>query len=65
MQSGIVYRCQWKNQLIGDTWQSITPDFADTGSLFSWTDDGTQTGGLEAAKRFYRVVVPLALQIER
>ena len=57
-QSGITYRCQWKNQLIGDTWQSITPDFAGTGSVLSWTDDGTQTGGLDAAQRFYRVVVP-------
>ena len=57
-QTGITYRCQWKNQLIGATWQSITPDFAGTGSLLSWTDNGTQTGGLDAAQRFYRVVVP-------
>ena len=57
-QPGITYRCQWKNQLIGATWQSITPDFAGTGSLLSWTDNGTQTGGLDAAQRFYRVVVP-------
>ena len=56
-QPGITYRCQWKNQLIGATWQSITPDFAGTGDLLSWTDNGTQTGG-PAPQRFYRVVVP-------
>jgi hypothetical protein len=56
-QPGITYRCQWKSQLIGATWQSITPDFAGTGSLLSWTDDGTQTGG-HGTQRFYRVVVP-------
>ena len=56
-QPGITYRCQWKNQLIGATWQSITPDFAGTGGLLSWTDNGTQTGG-PAPQRFYRVVVP-------
>jgi hypothetical protein len=24
----------------------------------SWTDDGSQTGGLPAESRFYRIVVP-------
>jgi hypothetical protein len=57
-QPGIIYRCQWKDQLTDAMWQSITPDFAGTGSLLSWTDNGTQTGGLTAAQRFYRVVVP-------
>jgi hypothetical protein len=38
-------------------WQSTTPDLAGTGSLMSWMDDGTQTGGF-SLQRFYRVTVP-------
>ncbi|MEP7015384.1 MAG: alkaline phosphatase family protein [Verrucomicrobiota bacterium] len=56
-QTGTTYRCQWKNGLIGATWQSITPDFSGTGSVLSWTDDGSQTGGI-GSQRFYRVIVP-------
>lgn len=56
-QPGITYRCQWKNNLT-DVWQLITTTFAGTGSTVSWTDDGTQTGGLPGAQRFYRVIVP-------
>jgi alpha-glucosidase (family GH31 glycosyl hydrolase) len=55
---GITYRVQWKNGLSDLTWQSITPDFAGTGSTVSFLDDGTQTGGFPAASRFYRVTVP-------
>ena len=57
-QPGISYRIQWKNMLLDNSWQTITPDIAGTGSDLSWTDDGTQTGGLGAAQRFYRLVVP-------
>ncbi len=56
-QSGTTYRCQWKNDLFEPTWQSITPDFPGTGAVLSWTDDGSQTGGL-APERYYRVTVP-------
>lgn len=56
-QPGITYRVQWKNSLDDITWQAITPDFAGTGSLLSWTDNGSQTGG-PGAQRFYRVTVP-------
>ncbi|MEP6810197.1 MAG: alkaline phosphatase family protein [Chthoniobacterales bacterium] len=55
-QPGITYRVQWKNGLT-DGWQSITPDFPGTGSLISWTDNGSQTGGAGSA-RYFRVVVP-------
>lgn len=55
---GIVYRVQWKNALTDSTWQSITPDFVGTGSTQSWQDDGSQTGGLPAETRFYRVTIP-------
>jgi len=57
-RTGIVYRLQWKNALSDPTWQSITPDFVGTGSTQSWQDDGSQTGGLPADARFYRVTVP-------
>ncbi len=57
-QPGITYRVQWKSSLVAPVWQTITPDFAGTGDLISWTDDGTQTGGVGATERFYRVVVP-------
>jgi hypothetical protein len=57
-QPGIPYRAQWKNALSDATWQSIVPDFTGNGSVLSWTDDGNQTGGLPAASRFYRIVVP-------
>lgn len=57
-QPGIVYRVQWKNDLVDPQWQNITPDFTGTGSTMNWTDDGSQTGGLPAAKRFYRITIP-------
>ena len=57
-QPGFAYRIQWKNTLATSGWQTITPDIAGTGSVLSWTDNGTQTGGLGATERFYRVVVP-------
>ena len=53
----VAYRMQWKNALIGATWQSISPDFIGTGSTMSWLDNGSQTGGLTAT-RFYRMVLP-------
>jgi hypothetical protein len=49
---------QWKNTLTDPTWQSITPDFVGTGSEQDWQDDGSQTGGLPAPTRFYRVTIP-------
>ena len=57
-QPSITYWVQWKDTLGAVTWLAITPDFAGTGSLLSWTDDGSQTGGLGAQQRFYRVIVP-------
>jgi alpha-D-xyloside xylohydrolase len=57
-QPGITYRVQWKNALSDPTWISITPDFTGTGGIMSWLDDGSQTGGLPANQRFYRVIVP-------
>lgn len=56
-QTGTTYRCQWKNSLFDSVWQSITPDFPGTGTILSWTDDGSQTGGF-GPQRFFRVVVP-------
>jgi hypothetical protein len=56
-QIGTSYRVQWKNALFDSLWQSITPDFSGTGAVLSWTDNGSQTGGL-APQRFYRVTVP-------
>jgi len=53
----INYRVQWKNVWTDPVWNSVTPDFTGNGSLMSWTDDGSQTGGL-ALQRFYRVVIP-------
>lgn len=55
-QTGTNYRVQWKNGL-ADSWQPITPDFSGTGSVLSWTDNGSQTGGL-GPERFYRVTIP-------
>lgn len=57
-QPGINYRVQWKESLDANVWQSITPNFSGTGSLLSWTDNGSQTGGLAVPQRFYRVLVP-------
>jgi hypothetical protein len=57
-QPGIPYRVQWKNALSDTTWQPIVPDFTGDGSVLNWTDDGSQTGGLSASSRFYRIVVP-------
>jgi hypothetical protein len=57
-QPGLAYRVQWKNNLGDTTWQSISPDITGNGSLESWMDDGTQTGGFGAAQRFYRVILP-------
>lgn len=56
-QTGVNYRVQWKNELTDPTWQSIVPDRAGTGSTISWSDDGSQTGGLPAT-RSYRVIIP-------
>lgn len=56
-QTGTNYRVQWKNGLADSTWQPITPDFSGTGSVLSWTDNGSQTGGF-APERFYRVTIP-------
>ena len=53
----INYRVQWKNVWTDPVWNSVIPDFTGNGSLMSWTDDGSQTGGL-ALQRFYRVVIP-------
>jgi phosphatidylinositol-3-phosphatase len=53
----VVYRVQWKNALIGETWQSITPDFTGNGATMSWLDNGSQTGSLPDS-RFYRIVLP-------
>jgi hypothetical protein len=33
-------------------------DFTGNSFVLNWTDDGSQTGGLPAASRFYRIVVP-------
>ncbi|GEM_PF-447306 len=57
-QLAIPYRVQWKNSLLDPTWLSITPDFAGSGGMMNWLDDGTQTGGVPTAQRFYRVTVP-------
>ncbi|MDQ6654301.1 MAG: alkaline phosphatase family protein [Verrucomicrobiota bacterium] len=57
-QPGITYRVQWKPDLLAAPWQNITPDFAGTGGPLSWRDDGSQTGGLTAPGRFYRILVP-------
>ena len=57
-QPGLAYRVQWKGDLVGATWQSITPDKTGTGNLLSWTDDGTQTGTVPSIQRFYRVIIP-------
>lgn len=55
--AGIPYRVQWKNALSDANWSSVTPDFTGTGAILSWTDDGSQTGGVPP-QRFYRVVIP-------
>lgn len=55
-QTGTSYRVQWKNGL-ADSWQPIAPDFSGNGSVLSWTDNGSQTGGF-GPERFYRVTVP-------
>ena len=57
-QPGIVYRVQWKSALTDPDWMSITPDITGDGSIMNWTDDGSQTGGLPASSRFYRIAVP-------
>ncbi len=57
-QPGITYRVQWKNGLLDNAWQNITPNFAGTGSDLSWFDNGSQTGGPGATQRYYRVVIP-------
>ncbi len=57
-QPGLAYRVQWKDNLIGATWQSITPDKTGTGGILSWTDDGTQTGTVPSIQRFYHVIIP-------
>ena len=57
-QPGIPYRVQWKNNLLDATWIAITPDFNGTGATMTWLYDGSQTGGLNATQRFYRVVIP-------
>jgi hypothetical protein len=54
-EPGLTYRVQWKDALVGATWQSITPDF--TSSTTSWLDNGSQTGGL-VDTRFYRLLIP-------
>lgn len=56
-QTGVTYRLERQNSLTDSVWQAITPDFAGTGSTISWTDDGSKTGGLPAA-RFYRIAIP-------
>src|SRR3954447_5578882 len=56
-QPGISYRVQWKTDADYGAWQSITPDIAGTGSTLNWTDNGSQTGGVNAPHRFYRVAV--------
>ena len=53
----VSYRVEWKDALIGATWQSISPDFSGTGSTMTWLDNGSQTGGLSET-RFYRLVLP-------
>ncbi|MDB6147416.1 MAG: hypothetical protein JWO45_1080 [Spartobacteria bacterium] len=55
---GIPYRVQWKNDLLDPQWMSIVPDFSGTGNPLTWTDDGSQTGGLPIGQRFYRIAVP-------
>ena len=57
-QPGLAYRVQWKNQLSDFVWQSITPDKTGTGAILTWTDDGTQTGSVPSAERFYRITLP-------
>jgi hypothetical protein len=57
-EPNIVYQVQWKNLLSDSMWQGITPTFTGTGSVLSWTDDGSQTGGVPADERFYRVSIP-------
>jgi hypothetical protein len=57
-QRGIPYRVQRKNDLMDATWIAITPDFTGTGATMTWLDDGSQTGGLNATQRCYRVIVP-------
>jgi hypothetical protein len=49
---------QWKDALTDPEWQPITPDFIGTGSMQSWEDDGSETGQLPAASRFYRIAIP-------
>ncbi len=57
-QPGLSYRVQWKDSLADASWRSIVPDFSGNGHALTWTDDGSQTGGLGAAQRIFRVVVP-------
>ena len=57
-QPGVVYRIQWKNNLTDASWQIITPDITGSGGVLNWNDNGTQTGGFPATRRFYRIVVP-------
>ena len=57
-QPGLVYRVQWRNSLTDTPWQSITPDVTGNGTIQTWTDDGTKTGGFGPARRFYRIILP-------
>ena len=57
-QPNITYRVQWKSNLLDAVWQTIIPDKVGNGSPLSWTDDGTQTGSVSPAQRFYRIAIP-------
>ena len=57
-QTGQTYRIHWDSDLT-PPWTPISPTLVGTGSLLTWTDDGSQTGTPPASvpRRFYMISV--------
>ncbi len=49
------FQVQWKTGLAASTWSTFTNIITSTNGQFSFTDDGTQSGGLGGTK-FYRLI---------
>jgi len=49
--SGSTYRIQYKNQLNGSSWTSVTNDILATNSIMSWSETPSPTS------RFYRILL--------
>lgn len=55
--AGIRYGVEWRDSLQTPGWNRLQRSFFGANSMIEWSDDGTDTGTLPGASRFYRLII--------